>query len=126
MPRIKPPKPDFGPRIVRLEQIAAALFGKVLTVDHDLAELEIPADLSSACASMLGASGFSGYIVAQDCRQAPRRIADQDGRTIVTDQITTMAFYRYRVELADRHVKVADLPHAAAIAITRPTKPVGT
>jgi hypothetical protein len=74
---------------------------------------------------MLGAGGFSGYITGQDMRQAPRRVADQDGRTIVTDQMAIIAFYRFRVELQDRHAKVETLPHAGAIAATRPVKPAG-
>jgi hypothetical protein len=117
-----------NPRLVRLEQIAAALYGKVLSVDGDTAEIEVPADLSSACAGMLGASGFSGYIIGQDCREAPRRVADQDGRTIVTDQMGTMAFYRFRVELQDRHSKVFTpsdprAAHPTVANITRQTKP---
>jgi hypothetical protein len=120
---------DLDARADRLKEIAASLYGSLLSVDHDIAEIEIPADLSSACASMLGASGFSGYIVSQDCRQAPRRIADQDGRMfVVADQMATQAFYVFRVELPDRHARVFDpadplAAHPAVAGITRPTKP---
>ena len=113
---------DFAPRIARLEQICAALFGKLLAVDDDVAKIEVPADLASAAAGMLGASGFSAYIIGQDCRQAPKRVVDMEYRTIVTDQMTTQAFYVFRVELQDRPRKVLD-PLAAVANITRQVKP---
>jgi hypothetical protein len=47
-----------------------------------------------------------------------------DKRTVFDPDVQDlMAFYSFKVDLHDRHAKVADLPHAAAVAITRPTKP---
>jgi hypothetical protein len=111
---------DFAPRIIRLEQIAAALYGSVLSADGDVAA----ADLNGACSSMLGQSGFSGYIISQDCREAPRRIADMDGRTIVTDQMATQAFYRFKVHLAPHAARVQTTHQSPTVAnITRQVKP---
>ena len=109
---------DLSARIVRLEQIAATLHGKVLSADHDVAEISVPADLGGAFASMIGASGFSGYIIGQDVRQAPKRVVNMDYQTIVSSEMITQAYYRFKVELQDRHAKVFD-PLAAVAGITR-------
>jgi hypothetical protein len=116
---------DLSARADRVRQIAESLFGKLLSIDDDVAEAEVPADLSGAFSVSLGASGFSGFIIGQDCRQAPKRVVTMDYRTIVTDQMATMAFYRFRVELQDRHAKMTDIPHSAAITATRPVGQAG-
>jgi hypothetical protein len=59
-------------RVDRVRIIAHTLHGNVLDRDGDVVTIEVPADLSDACASMLGAGGFSAVIVGQNQRLAPR------------------------------------------------------
>jgi hypothetical protein len=122
--------------------VAEALHGKVLgrsVVEYveviedtpydrstEIMHVEIPADMTGADANMFGMSGFTAVIIGQDTRLAPRRIIDMDSRTIVCDELTTIAFYTFRVELTPHAARVETQPHVAAIAITRPTKPFGT
>lgn len=115
---------DLSARADRVRQIAEQLHGNVLDRDGDTMRVEIPSDLSGAAASSFGRGGYSAVIVDQTTRMEPRRVLDMDKRTVVDHAAQDlMAFYTYRVDLHDRHAKVADLPHAAAVAITRPTKP---
>jgi hypothetical protein len=76
--------------------------------------------MSASAAGMFGASGFSAIINGQSTRLAPRRVVNMQGGIVVCDEMTTMAFYTFKVDLKRQDVAIEKAPHAAAVAMTRP------
>ena len=111
------------PHVVRLEQICAALHGKVLDHDDDVAEIEIPMDLAGAALNNCALAGFRPVRIGQSQRYVARRVTTMAGTMVIDPAaMDLMTFVRYRVQLAGHAPRTEDKP-SAAIAITRPVGP---
>jgi hypothetical protein len=117
---------DLAARADRVKAIAEAVHGKVISRDRNTMLIEVPADTITGAVTLFGMGGFSATIGKQSTRLAPRRVIDMGGNTIVceNDPVTT-SFFTYTVDLRPHSAAVEPQPHAAAIAITRPTRPFG-
>jgi hypothetical protein len=89
---------------------------------HDWIAAE-PRPIWSLPAGMFGMSGFPATIAGQTTRMAPRRVTAMQGVTVVCDEMATVAFYRFKIDLAPRDVAVEAAPHAAAVVMMRQVKP---
>ena len=112
---------ELKDRADRVKAIVERNFGRILSRDGDVMRIETPADLAPGLAGTFGLGGFVPIFMGQSIRQAPRRVTDMQGNTIVCDNdMLTTAFYRYDIDLRPRDTAK---PAPTAADITRPTRP---
>lgn len=112
--------PVTNPALIRIEAIAASLFGKLLDHDDDFAEVEIPADMLPSAWRAFG--GNRAIIIGQRQDYTSRRVPSGAGFQIDNTAVDLMTFYRFKIELTPHAVRTEDAP-AGAIGIMRAVGP---
>jgi hypothetical protein len=108
---------DLDARAERVRAIAEGNSGTVIKRGGDIMEIEVPADIASGLASILGEDGISIIFVGQRKRLSHCRVIDMNGHTIVRHQMVTTAFYRYEIDLSV-DTRTGGKPSAAAVVPT--------
>jgi hypothetical protein len=84
-------------RAARVRTIAKGNFGSVLSCDDETMLIEVPADIAPGLTSIRGMGGFVPSL--SNTRLAPRRVVNNEGMTVMCDDMVTTPLYRYRVNL---------------------------